>query len=50
MRNTIGDVRVRKAFLFLSLTIYSEQRWFEWCEWEDQLSSGFNWIPIGFLN
>lgn len=50
MRRVIGETRVRRGFLFLPMSIYGEQRWLETAEWEERMSSGFNWIPTRWLN
>lgn len=50
MRQRRGDIRVRKGFLFFPLTIYSERRWWEVAEWEEELDSDFDWIPYRWVN
>jgi len=50
MRSMVGDTRFRKAFLFFPKTIYSERRWWEVAEWEEQLDSDFQWFPIRWIN
>lgn len=50
VKHIIGETRVRRGFLFLPMSIYEEQRWLEMAEWEERMSSGFNWIPTRWLN
>jgi len=50
MRKRIGQMRVRKGFLFFPKSIYGEMRWLEMAEWQEQVCSGFKWVATDWLN